>query len=103
MLDEANRAHPGVWWWIKADDCNIRAGLGESVKKICSGDVDLADGKLPALYDQYIKRRAFVEGLGLEGRGGRWDISNDLAALESDLTHDMKFIAAGTYMYNYIR
>ena len=45
MLEEANKSHPGAWWWIKGDGTDVTAGLGESVKHIWSGDVDLADGK----------------------------------------------------------
>ena len=71
VLDEANKAHPGVWWWIKGDGCDIKAGLGESLTHVWSGDVDLCDGSLQALYNNYMKRRSFVEGLGLEGRQGR--------------------------------
>ena len=96
VLEEANKAHPGVWWWVKGDGCDITAGLGESVRYIWSGDVDLADGKLQALYDEYLRRRMFVEGLGLDGRQGRWDISTDLLTIASQLTADMDFIASGT-------
>ena len=70
------------------------AGLGESVKHVWSGDVDLVDGKLQELYDEYLKRRSFVEGLGLGGRQGQWDVSNDLVAIESQLTSDMDFIVS---------
>lgn len=59
--------------------------------------MDLADGKLQALYDEYLKRRKFMEGLGLDGRQGRWDISTDLLTLESEVTADMDFIASGTH------
>ena len=38
----------------------------------------------------------FVEGLGLDGRQGQWDISTDLLTLASQLTADMDFIASGT-------
>ena len=102
VLEEANKAHPGVWWWIKGDGCDITSGLGESVKHIWSGDVDLGDGKLQALHDEYRKRRHFVEGLGLDGRQGQWDISMDLLTLESALAADLDFIVSGTvtvYMY----
>ena len=97
VLKEANKAHPGVWWWVKGDGCDITAGLGESTRHVWSGDVDLADGKLQALYDEYLKRRKFIEGLGLDGRQGQWDISTDLLTLESELTTDMDFIASGTH------
>ena len=66
VLDRANEAHPGVWWWVKGDGTDVIAGLGESVKHVWSGDVDLTNGKLQALYDEYLQRRSFW----VEGRGG---------------------------------
>ena len=75
-----------MWWWIKGDGCNITAGLGETVRHVWNGDVDLAYWKLQALYEEYIKRRTFVGGLGLEGRQGRWDIRIYVLTLESQLT-----------------
>lgn len=70
VLDKANKAHPGVWWWVKGDGTDIVAGLGESVKHVWSGDVDVADGKLQALYHCYLEHRSLIEGLGLDGRQG---------------------------------
>ena len=96
-MDRANEAHPGVWWWVKGDGTDVIAGLGESVKHVWSGDVDLADGKLQALYDEYLQRRSFIEGLGLGGRQGQWDISNDLTMFESQLTLDIDILASGIY------
>ena len=52
--------------------------------------MDLVDGKLQELYETTI----FVEGLGLGGRQGQWDVS---VAIESQLTSDMDFIVSGIY------
>ena len=95
MLDEANRAHPGVWWLVKGDGCDIRAGLGESLTHIWSGDVDMCDGSLPKLYQTYMNRRSFVEGLGLGDRRGQWDISIDLSTIELEMITDIDFISEG--------
>lgn len=97
-MDRANEAHPGVWWWVKGDGTNVIAGLGESAKHVWSGDVDLADEKLQALYDEYLQRRSFIEGLGLGGKQGQWDISNDLTMFESQLTSDIDILASGIYI-----
>ena len=97
-MDKANKAHPGVWWWVKGDGTDIIPGLGESVKQIWSGDVDLADGKLQALYDEYLQQQCFIEGLGLGGRQGRWDVSNDTLELESQLKFDIDFLVSGMIM-----
>ena len=41
VLEEANKAHAGVWCWVTGDGCDITAGLGESTRHVWSGDVDL--------------------------------------------------------------
>ena len=41
------------------------------------------------------KAQSFIEGLGLGGRQGQWDISNDVVVLESQLTSDMEFLVSG--------
>lgn len=64
MLDEAARAHPDTWWWIKADGTDVVSGLGESVGGTWSGDVDLADGKLAKTREQYEQRLKFLNQLG---------------------------------------
>ena len=38
---EAARAHPHSYWWLKADGCDINAGLMESTTLQWNGDVDL--------------------------------------------------------------
>lgn len=84
-----------MWWWIKGDGCDITAGLRESMRHDWSGDVDLGDGELPALYAEYMKRRVFIQSIGLEGRDELWDISIDLHSLESELSQDIQFITTG--------
>jgi len=53
-LKTAKRCNPNGQWWIKADACNMRAGVMESMRHEWSGDVDLGDGQLPALHQQYM-------------------------------------------------
>ena len=50
-------APKGTYWWIKGDACDVVSGLGESVKGEWSGNIDLNDGKLKSLYDQYCDRK----------------------------------------------
>jgi len=99
VLDQANKAHPGVWWWVKGDGCDLKSGLGESLSHVWSGDEDLCDGKLPALYSNYHDRREFVQKLGLQGLKGRWNISIDLHSLEMELCGDIEFLTSGLYTY----
>ncbi len=44
---------PDTSWWIKGDAVDLVEGLGESVRGEWSGDVDLHDGKLQQLFQQY--------------------------------------------------
>ena len=56
ILRTAARSDPDVWWWIKGDGVDVVKGLGESMKGDWSGDVDLNDGKLDLLYQEYRRR-----------------------------------------------
>ena len=62
---------------------------------IWSGDVDMCDGSLQELYQAYMNCHSFVEGLGLGGRRGQWDISIDLSTIESEMIVDIDFISEG--------
>ncbi|CAH3163834.1 unnamed protein product [Porites lobata] len=53
-------------WWIKADACDLRKGLRESMRHEWAGDCDLGDGKLQTLYQEYMDRKTFYGGLGLK-------------------------------------
>ena len=81
------KAHsPGKRWWIKADACDLRKGLRESVKGKWGGDEDLGDGKLEKLKQEYDQRREFARSLGLGHREGQLqeDLHLLLFAIESD-------------------
>ena len=67
-----------TWWWIKGDGCDVVKGIWESTKGVWSGDVDLADGQLEHLYQQYQKQLHWIEGLGLESRGNPDSIRCDI-------------------------
>lgn len=82
-------------WWIKGDGCDIVEGLNESVSKIWSGDVDLADGKLAITYEAYKKRLDFVGSVGLPPRNSRNEIAYDLKLVESSLKDDLDAISTG--------
>lgn len=43
--------HPDSWWWVKADGVDLVPGLGESMRREWSGDVDLNDGSLQEQYN----------------------------------------------------
>ena len=77
----------GKRWWIKADACDLRKGLRESVKGNWAGDEDLGNGVLEDLKKDYDQRRAFVRGIGLGHREGhiQEDLHLILFAIESDI------------------
>lgn len=74
-LKTAKRHNPNGQWWIKADACDMRAGVMESMRHEWSGDVDLGDGQLQALHQQYMELLDFVKGSGLNRRKPSAEIS----------------------------
>ncbi|CAB3983365.1 Hypothetical predicted protein [Paramuricea clavata] len=52
-LKKAASSNPVGRWWIKADACDVRKGLRESVCGMWAGDEDLGDGYLQDLYNKY--------------------------------------------------
>ena len=89
-------------WWLKADDCDVRKGLRESMRGTWSGDEDLGDASLKALYDDYKGRCPFVRGIGTAGRSRV--ILNDVACVLVELQKDLEFLStgaeAGNRVYN---
>ena len=61
--------HGGTWWWIKGDGCDVVKGVWESTKGEWSGDVDLNDGQLDYLHQQFKELLKWTEGTGLKERG----------------------------------
>ena len=51
-LKHAKKSSPDGRWWIKADGCDVRKGLRESIRGTWSGDEDLGDGSLQALCNE---------------------------------------------------
>lgn len=88
------KAHsPGKRWWIKADACDLRKGLRESVKGKWAGDEDLGDGELENLRKDYDQRRVFVRSLGLGHREGH--LQEDLHLLLFGIESDTMFLQNG--------
>ena len=86
---------PDAVWCFKADGVDVVAGLGESVQKEWSGDVDLDAGKLKQMHDTYLKRLKSIRYIGLGRRMERSHLQDDLAQLEHDLTDDLTFLSSG--------
>lgn len=94
VLQEAAKAHPNEWWWLKADGCDVVGGLKESVVHEWSGDVDLNDGKLANLHSEYMARRKFVEDVGVSERRERLALLSDLQKIKLDLKDDITFLSS---------
>ena len=67
--------------------------MRENMRGIWSGDEDLGDGSLQALYDDYKARCAFVRGIGTPGRSRVF--LNDVASLLVELQKDLEFLITG--------
>lgn len=77
-------------WLIKADPCDMRRGLRESMRHKWAGDSDLGDGKLEALYQEYTNRRGFFSVLGIKEQ--RQQLEADLKLVISGLDVDLKML-----------
>ena len=62
MLSKAAQSDAGAWWWIKGDGVDVVRGIGESMREEWWGDVDLNDGELCLLYQDY---KRCLDDLGL--------------------------------------
>lgn len=66
-FDELKEANPSGRFWLKLDATDINEALMESMKSVWNGDVDLGDGKLQELREEYDNRVHQVGSLaGLE-------------------------------------
>lgn len=93
VLKEAHKSHPSGRWWIKADPCDVRKGLRESLRYQWNGDEDLGDGALQRLHTAYTKQRQFITCLGLRER--ERILSQDLDVVMSNFTEDEEFLKRG--------
>ena len=96
-LGKAKQNNPGRWW-IKADACDVRKGLRESMRGVWAGDEDLGDGSLQALFESYKARCTFVKSIGSTGRSGL--VQTDARRLLSELDIDLEFLTAGAQVAN---
>ena len=98
VLDEALRTHPNASWWVKADECDLVEGLGESTNLTWSGDVDMNNEKLQAMYKTYRERLDFTSKLGLN-RSDLAAIVKDLDVCIKDVQEDICFVGTGVFYY----
>ncbi|XP_078667520.1 uncharacterized protein LOC144909356 [Branchiostoma floridae x Branchiostoma belcheri] len=95
MLSKAHTANPDGRWWIKADACDLKAGLRESLKHEWSGDTDLGEGKLEELEAKYQSEQIFVANLGLGKHSDKAQLSKDIACLLALVEEEKGFLENG--------
>ena len=61
VLDKGAKHHPHSWWRVKADGCDLISGLAESTRGVWSVNVDINDGTLNKLYQEYINRFLYYQ------------------------------------------
>ncbi|XP_035694410.1 uncharacterized protein LOC118428452 [Branchiostoma floridae] len=92
MLSQAHASNPDGRWWVKADACDIKAGLRESLKHQWSGDTDLGEGKLQEAEKKYQSQQSFVSNLGLGNRANKVQFSKDLVCLLAIVREHKEFL-----------
>ena len=94
VLREAKHVHPDAWWWVKADGCDIVSGLKESVKKEWSGDVDLNDGAVRELHQEYTESLRFLGAVGVGARRVHRVLKMDLEHLQENLQTYLAYLSS---------
>ena len=89
-LEIGKKSNPHGRWWIKADACDVRKGLRESMVGKCAGDEDLRDKSLQSLFNEYTTRCKLVKNL----TAGK-SIKDDCETLTSLLSEDSQFLESG--------
>ena len=95
MLHKAFESDPNTRSWIKGDGVDVVKGLCESVKGQWSGDVDLNDGQLEVLYQEYQLRLNTAKQIGLRERKPNCLIHVDLSAVLQQLVEELEFLHSG--------
>lgn len=96
VLDQAVKVLPHVHWWIKADGVDVVSGLCDGQ---WSGDVDLNDGSLQKLFEEYTYWLEFIAELGLV-RMDVHQIETDLVLLEINLKDDLDYLCNDICLYD---
>lgn len=86
-------SNPTGRFWIKADAFDLKPALQESVKGVWNGDVDMLDGKLMKLREEYYRRRILCKAENL--RKERVFLETRLRALVTAVESDITFLTHG--------
>ena len=83
MLKAAKLRSPKGRWWIKADACDIKSGIRESMEHKWSGDVDMGDGQVEKQHKAYIERLEYITEITQK------DLPDEMERLTAEL-HDLE-------------
>ena len=86
-------SNPTGRFWIKADAFDLKPALQESVKGVWNGDVDMLDGKLMKLREEYDRRHILCKAENL--RKERVFLETRLRALVTAVESDITFLTHG--------
>lgn len=75
-------------------------GVWESTTGKWSGDVDLNDGQLECLQQQFKQQLKWAEGIGLESRSTPDKIRHDLSSAMEHTTTELEFITSGKLLFS---
>lgn len=87
-LDALKSANPDGRFWIKLDATDVKVAMMESGRRVWNGDVDLGNGELQKMRQQYDDRFKLLDGLKVQGVGVanmREKIPNIIDELEADI------------------
>jgi hypothetical protein len=86
-------SNPNGRWWIKADACDVRDGLRESVRGIWSGDEDFGDGSVESLHAECASKCNTFKRLFAQQHSS---VSiDDLKTLVDEFVDDTEFLKDG--------
>lgn len=92
-FDQLQEANPNGRFWLKLDATDIKEALMESMKGVWNGDVDLGDGKLQELREDYDGRVNLV--ISLAGCDCRRELEVGLKKWIDELDEDVLFLDTG--------
>lgn len=92
-MKQFKESNPTGRFWIKADAFDLKPVFQESVKGVWNGDVDMLDGKLMKLREEYYRRRILCKAENL--RKERVFLETRLRALVTAVESDITFLTHG--------
>ncbi|CAC5363788.1 unnamed protein product [Mytilus coruscus] len=89
LLTEVN---PEGQYWLKLDGTDLKDSLQHSVKDVWNGDVNLNDGKLETLREQYESRLNWMNSINTLNNA---NLETGVQQLKTELEYDRQFLEKG--------